>query len=60
MENWTTAARPGYRTKTVQMGACTIIIHRPVLDEEERAKREAQAKEELERALQGYIMRCPA
>lgn len=60
MENWTTTARPGYRSKTVQRGACTIIIHRPVLDEREQAKREAQVKDGLERALRDYIIRCPA
>jgi len=35
-----TPERPGYRTKTIKRGNCTIVIHRPDLDEKERAKRE--------------------
>lgn len=30
----------GYRTKTIKSGNCTIVVHRPILAEKERAKRE--------------------
>ncbi len=56
MSEWTTSeSSPGYRTKTVQYGNCTIIIERPILTEAEQAKREAQVKSTLERALRDYI-----
>lgn len=32
--------REGYRTKTITRGNCTIVVHRPILAEKERAKRE--------------------
>ena len=32
--------REGYRTKTIKRGNCTIVLHRPILSEKERAKRE--------------------
>ena len=39
METWTTSTScPGYREKTVQCGAATIIIRRPILDPVEQAK----------------------
>lgn len=41
--------------KTIQHGSCTIVIHRPELTATERAKREHQAKETLERVLREYI-----
>ncbi len=31
---------PGYRCKTIQRGACTIVVHRPMLTDKERIKRE--------------------
>lgn len=31
---------PVYRTKTIKRGNCTIIIHRPILDEKEQRKQE--------------------
>lgn len=56
MSEWTTSeSSPGYRTKTVQFGNCTIIIERPILTPAEQAKREAQVKSTLERALRDYI-----
>lgn len=33
---------PGYRTKTITRGKVTIVIHRPVLNDKERVKRENQ------------------
>lgn len=48
---------PGYRVKTIQHGACTIQILRPILDEKEQAKREAHAKTVAERVLRDYYIR---
>lgn len=36
---WTETGN-GYRTKTIKSGDCTIVLHRPILDEKEAAKRE--------------------
>ena len=58
METWTTSTScPGYREKTVQCGAATIIIRRPILDPIEQAKREKQATIALEAAMRSYIYR---
>lgn len=51
MSDWTTDARPGYRTKTIRSGNCTIIIHRPLLTKEETAKRERQVVDAMEGML---------
>lgn len=51
---WTETARPGYRTKTIQRGAATIIIHRPILDEAAAARAERQAADALAAALRNY------
>ena len=48
---WVTGIKDGYRTKEVQIGNCTVRIHRPILDDQERAKRE----EEIIDALRGLI-----
>lgn len=32
--------REGYRTKTIKSGNVTIVIHRPILTDKEREKRE--------------------
>lgn len=61
MSEWTTSeSNPGYRTKTVQYGNCTIIIERPILSPAEQAKREAHVKATTERALRDYFMRKEA
>lgn len=39
--DWETGIKEGYYTKTMQIGNCTATVHRPILDEAERAKREA-------------------
>lgn len=49
MSDWT--------TKTVQHGACTVIIHRPVLTEQDRAKQERQAQDTLSHVMCDYIKR---
>ena len=48
--SWTTDVQPGYRTKVIQVGNATIEIHRPILTEEERNKRENHVKD----ALRGF------
>lgn len=50
MEGWVTGIREGYRTKTIRVGNATIEIHRPILTEDERSKRENQVID----ALKGF------
>ena len=50
---WVTGIRPGFETKIVQVGNCTVRIHRPILDDQERARRE----EQVIYALKGLIRR---
>ena len=47
---WQTGIRDGYRTKVIQVGNATIEIHRPILTDAERNKRESQVKD----ALRGF------
>ena len=49
-ESWVTDFKDGYRTKIVQVGNCTVRIHRPILDDQERARREEEVRVAL-RAL---------
>lgn len=44
---WKTDVHPGYRTKVVRVGNCTVEISRPLLDAAEAAKREEQVKQAL-------------
>lgn len=44
---WMTGIREGCRTKVIQVGNATIEIHRPILDDAERNKRENQVKDAL-------------
>lgn len=46
--------RPGYMVKTIQSGNATIRIHRPILTEEEAAKRDKEILDELERLNRIY------
>lgn len=46
-----------YQTQTFQRGDWTIIVHRPQLTEAERAKREKQIQERLERTMRDYYQR---
>lgn len=58
MSDWTLSTTcPGYREKTIQRGAATIIIRRPILNEVEQAKREKQVQDALGRVLNDYIRR---
>ena len=43
--------------KVLQHGPYTIIIHRPVLTDHERKKREEQIKASLESVMRSYIRR---
>ena len=49
MNNTSTWAEttPGYRTKTITRGNITVVIHRPILDEKERVKRERAVENAL-------------
>lgn len=49
---WTTDINPGYRTKIIKVGNCTIEINRPILTAEEQAKREETVKQ----ALRGFAI----
>jgi hypothetical protein len=46
-----------YTTKTVQFGACTIVIQRPILAQAERDKREKQVQATLSSTLRDYYIR---
>lgn len=39
---WVEGINPGYRTKIIKIGNCTVEINRPILTDEERQKREAE------------------
>lgn len=49
-DDWVTGIREGYRTKVIQVGNATIEIHRPILTDAERSKRESQIID----ALRGF------
>ena len=49
--DWETGIKEGYYTKTLQIGNCTVTVHRPILDDQEMAKREEQVRI----ALRGLI-----
>ena len=50
-DDWVTGIKEGYQTKSMQIGNCTVTVHRPILDDQERAKREEQVRN----ALRGLI-----
>jgi hypothetical protein len=50
-DEWVTGIKEGYRTKKMKVGNCTVTVHRPILDDQERARREQQVIE----ALRGLI-----
>lgn len=49
-DGWVEGINPGYRTKTIKVGNCTIEINRPILTADEQAKRE----ETVRTALRGF------
>lgn len=48
---------PGYKTKVIKLGNCTIHVFRPELDKAERTKRENHAKAVAETTLADYYKR---
>ena len=50
-DQWQTNQKEGYYTKTLQVGNCTVTVHRPILDDQERARREEKVRD----ALKGLI-----
>ena len=61
MNDWTPSETcPGYREKTIQRGATTIIVRRPILSEEEQARREKHARDVLGSVLRDYIRKKEA
>lgn len=50
-EEWVTGIKDGYYTKEMQVGNCTVRVHRPILNEQERAK----AEEKVRDALRGFM-----
>lgn len=46
-DQWQTNQKEGYYTKTLQVGNCTVTVHRPILDDQERARREEQVIDAL-------------
>ena len=46
----------GYRCKTIERNGCTISIFRPVLGQEEKAKREAHVQTVAAQALKNYLI----
>ena len=50
---WVTGLKEGHETKIIQVGNCTVRIHSPILDDQERARRE----EEVRSALRGLIQK---
>ena len=50
-DGWATGIKEGFYSKTFQVNNCTVTVHRPILDDQERAKRE----EKVRTALKGFI-----
>lgn len=50
-EGWEVGHRDGYYTKTMQIGNCKVTVHRPILNDQERAR----AEEKVREALRGLI-----
>ena len=46
-KTWVTDYKEGYETKTIQVGNCTVRIHSPILDDQERERREEQVTDAL-------------
>lgn len=54
-EEWVTGIKDGYETKTIQVGNCTVRIHSPILDAQERVRREEQVRDALRGLLRKGI-----
>ena len=55
--DWVTGIVEGYRTKTVRIGNNTVILNCPILDDKERARKEAQVIEALRQFGKGRCSR---
>ena len=49
--SWETGIKEGHQTKIVQVGNCTVRIHRPILDQNEQSRMEEKVRD----ALRGLI-----
>lgn len=49
--DWVTGYKDGYETKTIQVGNCAVRIHSPILDDQERSRREENVKQALANLL---------
>ena len=56
-ESWVTGIKEGYETKTIQVGNCTVRIHSPILDDQERARREEQVIDALKGLMRKGVYR---
>ena len=52
-ESWESGIKDGYQTKIVQVGNCTVRIHRPLLDDQERARTEEKVRDALKGLMKG-------
>ena len=52
-DGWETGHKEGYLTKVMQIGNCKVTIHRPILDDKERSRREELVKNALRGLLKG-------
>ena len=53
--DWVIGVKEGHYTKTMQIGNCTVTVHRPILDDQERAKREERVRDALMGLMQKGI-----
>ena len=49
--DWVTGVKPGYYTKTMRIGNCTVTVHRPILNDQEREKAEERIRDALRNLL---------
>jgi hypothetical protein len=54
-DEWVTGIKEGYRTKTMQIGNCKVTVHRPILDDQERERREEQVIDALRGLLRNGV-----
>ena len=49
--DWETGIKPGYYTKAMRIGNCTVTVHRPILNDQEREKAEERIRDALRNLL---------
>ena len=58
MSDWTPSVdNPGFTEKIIRCGMATVTISRPILSDEERTRREANARTSLESVMREYLTR---